>query len=60
MTILLWEKEAPYADGKTTEDRPHLVPYIVNDNENHAAVVICPGVDIFDVLIMKVNLLPNG
>ncbi len=43
MTILLWEKEAPHAKGETAEDRPHLIPYIVNENENHAAVVICPG-----------------
>ncbi|MBS4207844.1 alpha/beta hydrolase [Bacillus sp. FJAT-50079] len=39
----LWENETPYAKGNSAEDRPYLVPYIVNTNESHAAVIICPG-----------------
>jgi acetyl esterase/lipase len=43
MSIYLWPENVPYALGQAEEDRPRLVPYIVESNKPTAAVIVCPG-----------------
>lgn len=40
---LLWPEGAPGALGNAAEDRPRLVPYLVEGGSRRAAVVVCPG-----------------
>lgn len=42
MEILLWPDGAPLASGETDEDRPALIPYLL-EGERRPAVIVCPG-----------------
>ncbi|MDF2926694.1 MAG: esterase [Paenibacillaceae bacterium] len=42
MEKLLWQNGAPLAGGTTDEDRPALIPYLV-EGDNRPAIIICPG-----------------
>jgi acetyl esterase/lipase len=41
--LLLWPNGTPNALGEAEEDKPTLVPYLVDGGEPRAAVVVCPG-----------------
>ncbi|MCU9614811.1 alpha/beta hydrolase [Caldibacillus lycopersici] len=41
--MLLWENGAPFAKGSEEEDRPTLIPYLINKKEKHGAIIVCPG-----------------
>jgi acetyl esterase/lipase len=43
MTIYLWNENVPYATGETLDDKPTLVPYIVDMNKPSPAIIVCPG-----------------
>ncbi|MBE1441641.1 alpha/beta hydrolase [Paenibacillus sp. OAS669] len=43
MSMLLWPNGTPNALGEEPEDKPTLVPYLVEGEEPTAAVVVCPG-----------------
>jgi acetyl esterase/lipase len=43
MNLLLWPEGTPNALGENPEDKPLLVPYLVQSDKPSAAVVICPG-----------------
>ncbi|GGD51681.1 alpha/beta hydrolase [Paenibacillus nasutitermitis] len=40
--IELWPEGAPYAEGRTDEDRPAITPYLV-DGQGKGAVIVVPG-----------------
>ncbi|WP_027091290.1 alpha/beta hydrolase [Cohnella thermotolerans] len=42
MERLLWPEGAPLANGTTDEDRPALIPYLL-EGSGHAAVIVFPG-----------------
>ncbi|WP_028552228.1 alpha/beta hydrolase [Paenibacillus sp. UNC451MF] len=43
MSMLLWPNGTPNALGEESEDKPTLVPYLVEGSEPKAAVIVCPG-----------------
>ncbi|NOU91846.1 alpha/beta hydrolase fold domain-containing protein [Paenibacillus sp. LMG 31456] len=43
MSILLWPNGTPNALGDEAEDKPTLVPYLVEAKNPAAAVIVCPG-----------------
>jgi acetyl esterase/lipase len=43
MSLLLWPSGTPNALGEDVEDKPTLVPYLVDGSEPTAAIVVCPG-----------------
>ncbi|PZE20415.1 alpha/beta hydrolase [Paenibacillus xerothermodurans] len=43
MSLLLWPDGTPNALGDGEEDKPILVPYLVDAPQPTAAVVVCPG-----------------
>lgn len=43
MSLLLWPDGTPNALGETAEDRPTLVPYLVQGGDPAPAVIVCPG-----------------
>lgn len=43
MSMLLWPNGTPNALGEEQEDKPTLVPYLVEGSEPTAAVIVCPG-----------------
>ena len=43
MSISLWKNEVPLAIGHTAEDVPTLVPYLLDQQGKHGAIIICPG-----------------
>lgn len=43
MSLLLWPNGTPNALGEDAEDKPTLVPYLVDGASPTAAVVVCPG-----------------
>ncbi|MFD0678487.1 MULTISPECIES: alpha/beta hydrolase [unclassified Paenibacillus] len=43
MSLLLWPNGTPNALGDAAEDKPTLVPYLVEVDHPTAAVVVCPG-----------------
>ncbi|CAG7614974.1 Acetylxylan esterase [Paenibacillus solanacearum] len=43
MSLLLWPQGTPNALGEEQEDRPTLVPFLVESAEPTSAVVVCPG-----------------
>lgn len=43
MEELLWPSGAPGAVGDTKEDKPSIVPYVVDAGVMHGAVIVCPG-----------------
>ncbi|MCZ8517704.1 alpha/beta hydrolase [Paenibacillus filicis] len=42
-SLLLWPEGTPGALGQTEEDKPTLVPYLVEGGGPRAAVIVCPG-----------------
>lgn len=43
MSQLLWPNGTPNALGSEVEDKPTLVPYLVEGDQPSAAVIVCPG-----------------
>lgn len=43
LTLRLWPEDAPGARGKEPEDVPAISVYAPPDNQNGAAIVVCPG-----------------
>ncbi|CAG7656482.1 alpha/beta hydrolase [Paenibacillus allorhizosphaerae] len=43
MSLLLWPQGTPNALGEEKEDRPTLVPFLVQSEQPTSAVVVCPG-----------------
>lgn len=41
--LLLWPEGTPNALGEEAEDKPTLVPYLIESKEPVMAVVVCPG-----------------
>lgn len=43
MANLLWEGVIPYHDGKNDEEVPVITPFLLDRQEKHGAVIVCPG-----------------
>lgn len=41
--ISLWQETAPGFNPEFSEEQPSLTPYIIEDGEKHAAVIVFPG-----------------
>jgi acetyl esterase/lipase len=43
VTYLLWPEGAPYLKTEEQEYSPTITPYLVNREDKHGAIIICPG-----------------
>lgn len=43
MTYFLWEDRAPHYEGKNDEEVPVITPHLLDCQEKHGAVIVCPG-----------------
>ncbi|WP_274648817.1 alpha/beta hydrolase [Paenibacillus humicola] len=43
MSILLWEKGAPLAEGSNPAEGPSITPYLVDRGQPNSCIIVCPG-----------------
>ena len=41
--MYLWEKDVPLYDESIGQEKPYVLPYLVEDGKPHGAMVVCPG-----------------
>lgn len=43
MIIKLWENNVPFFNPLFEDIAPSIIPFLINDNKTHPAIIICPG-----------------